>query len=144
MSVNTEETGRSFSVRLSSTRRGARLARQLVLSQLCLWGVPVSGEFGADVASVVGELAANAVFHGRSPGRDFELAVSCSPPLLRVAVTDTRPERLPPSSGHSPRPAPEEEGGRGLRLVDALALERGMVVGPVTKTVWAALRLPGC
>ena len=59
-----------FAVQLSATRRGARLARLLTERELDDWGVP-SGE----AVQVVAELAANAVLHGRVPGRDFRLAL---------------------------------------------------------------------
>lgn len=94
-------------------------------------------------ALLVAELAANAVTHGRVPGRDFELAVKLLGGTLRVEVSDTRGECRPPSPG-APRPAPRplDEDGRGLLLVEALA-DRWDVVDrpPVGKTVVAELDL---
>ncbi|MFA3876515.1 ATP-binding protein [Streptomyces sp. MMCC 100] len=122
-----------FAVQLSSTRRGARLARLLTERQLDDWGVP-SGE----AVQVVAELAANAVLHGRVPGRDFRLALRLLPGgTLRVEVTDARGDRVP----RLPDPvADEEEGGRGLRIVAAYADRWGVDTGPApAKTVWAEL-----
>ncbi|MGW3557225.1 ATP-binding protein [Streptomyces sp. NPDC000963] len=135
-------TVRVFAQRFSSTPRGARLARRLAVLQLDRWGVPYDSETSETAALLVAELAANAVTHGRVPGRDCELTLSYAPGrLLRIDVSDTRGER---------RPAPGErgsldEGGRGLLLVGALA-SRWAVLDrvPVGKTVRAELDLsPG-
>ncbi|WP_245689672.1 hypothetical protein [Streptomyces chattanoogensis] len=82
---------------LSSTRRGARLARLLA------------------------ELAANAAQHGCVRGRDFRLALAyapgsgAGPGMLRIEVTDARGERWPaPVSGTIT--ATDSESGRGLLL----------------------------
>lgn len=136
-------TVRVFTQRFSSTPRGARLARRLALHHLDAWGVP-HGSTASDIAAVlVAELAANAVTHGRVPGRDFELAVRLLGRTLRIEVSDTRGERRPPTPG-TPRPAPRPlaDSGRGLLLVEALA-DRWDVLDrvPVGKTVVAELDL---
>ncbi|MFB7298919.1 ATP-binding protein [Streptomyces rubiginosohelvolus] len=137
-------TVRVFAQRFSSTPRGARLARRLALHQLDAWGLPYGGQVSDTAALLVAELAANAVTHGRVPGRDFELAVKLLGGTLRIEVSDTKGERSPPSPG-TPRPAPMPlaEGGRGLLLVEALA-DRWDVLDrlPVGKTVVAELDLP--
>jgi hypothetical protein len=66
----------TFTQRFSATRRGARLARLLAAHQLTEWGHPRGTEAHDTVVLVVAELAANAVLHGRVPGRDFALALS--------------------------------------------------------------------
>lgn len=96
---------------------------------------------------LVAELAANAVRHGRVPGRDFRLTLLVTPPAtLRIEVTDTRWERLPVRMTTAPAPldAPAES-GYGLLLVEELADRWGVQEGPVpTKTVWAEVQLrPG-
>ncbi|MEU2110703.1 ATP-binding protein [Streptomyces sp. NPDC019507] len=125
------------------TQRGARLARRLALHQLDAWGVPHGSPASDTAALLVAELAANAVTHGRVPGRDFELAVRLLGRTLRIEVSDTRGERRPPGPGTS-RPAlrPLAENGRGLVLVEALA-DRWDVLDrlPVGKTVVAELDL---
>ncbi len=133
-------TVRVFTQRFSSTPRGARLARRLALHQLDRWGVPYGSETADTVGQLVAELAANAVTHGRVPGRDFELRLSYdSGQRLRVDVSDTRGERRP-TAPTAPRPL--DEGGRGLLLVEALA-SRWSVLDrvPVGKTVRAELDL---
>ncbi|MET9952010.1 ATP-binding protein [Streptomyces sp. NPDC006339] len=132
-------TVRVFTQRFSSTPRGARLARRLALHQLDRWGVPHGSAPSDTAAQIVAELAANAVTHGRVPGRDFELTLAYEPGCrLRIDVSDTRTERRPALSPS----ALLSEAGRGLLLVDALAsrwetLDRL----PVGKTVRAELDL---
>ncbi|MFD7753039.1 ATP-binding protein [Streptomyces sp. NPDC059757] len=100
-------TVRMFVQRFSSTPRGARLARKLALHQLNDWGVPYGGDASETVALIVAELAANAVTHGRVPGRDFELRIVHAPGdgrtlgILRIEVTDTRGERHQTPSARS-------------------------------------------
>lgn len=124
---------------LSSTPRGARLARRLAGVQLAAWGIPHGCGLADDVELVVGELAANAVLHGRVPGRDFEVRLGYDGLRVRVEVSDARGDRLPSEAAVDPWSA---EGGRGLVLVRALAREWGVAPrerGGPGKTVWACL-----
>ncbi|MFF7359573.1 ATP-binding protein [Streptomyces sp. NPDC008125] len=134
--------------RFSSTPRGARLARRLVVHQLDVWGVPYGSDASDTAAQLVAELTANAVTHGHVPGRDFEIAVDITTEsggrTLRIAVSDARGELRPPAPDMPPpfipRPA---ESGRGLLLVKALADRWDVVDRPsVGKTVVAELDLP--
>ncbi|MEU3824804.1 ATP-binding protein [Streptomyces sp. SID486] len=119
----------NFTVKLSSTPRGARLARLLAREQLRSWAFPLD-----PAELIVAELAANAATHGRVAGRDFRLTLYVVGDTLRIEVTDTRGDRLPRCLGS----APEADGGRGLLLVDALARRWGTAPGPSPrKTVWA-------
>ncbi|MFJ4470909.1 ATP-binding protein [Streptomyces sp. NPDC089424] len=136
---------RVFTQRLRSTPRGARLARHLALRQLVAWGIPDDTAALDSVAVVVAELAANAVTHGRVPGRDFELRLALVPGSVRIEVTDTGTGPRPPGPGDVRPPAPGDGSGRGLVLVEALAdrwevLERDRAPG---KTVRAEVDLPG-
>ncbi|MFD3541167.1 ATP-binding protein [Streptomyces sp. NPDC058662] len=126
---------RMFTQRFSSTRRGARLARQLALVELHEWGIPESTELAADAGLLVAELAANAVAHGRVPGRDFELRMTLLEGVLRVEVSDARRDRRPAVQPH----AYQAESGYGLRIVDAVAADWGVMDRLVGKTVWAEL-----
>ncbi|MGA5520858.1 ATP-binding protein [Streptomyces pseudogriseolus] len=125
-----------FTVPLSATRRGARLARLLAVEQLRAWELPPD-----PARLIVAELAANAAVHGRVPGRSFRLALFLvEPATLRIEVTDTRGDHLPMqarSAGDEPA-----ESGYGLLLVEELADRWGVREGPAPwKTVWAELDL---
>ncbi|MFF7053264.1 ATP-binding protein [Streptomyces griseorubiginosus] len=125
---------RNFSVPLSATPRGARLARLLACEQLREWGLPLD-----PAEHIVAELAANAATHGRVPGRDFRLTLYVVGETLRIEVTDTRGDRLP----HPELPPPDAESGRGLLLVAALSTRWGVSPGPTPrKTVWAEVTFP--
>ncbi|MBD0844301.1 ATP-binding protein [Streptomyces sp. TRM68416] len=118
-------------VQLSATRRGARLARLLTERQLADWGRP-----SEPAEHIVAELAANAVLHGRVPGRDFRLTLRLDAAgALRIEVTDPRGDRIPRIPDLV---AEEAESGRGLRLVMAYADRWGVDRAPLPcKTVWA-------
>ncbi|MET9589503.1 ATP-binding protein [Streptomyces sp. NPDC006516] len=128
---------RVFVQRFSATRRGARLARLLAALQLVEWGRPRGTDDHDAVTLVVAEFAANAVLHGRVPGRDFALLLRPDDErgFLTVEVSDTHPVRPALVT-----PTADAEHGRGLVLVDALATRWGVRdrVGP-GKTVWAEL-----
>ncbi|MFE7896034.1 ATP-binding protein [Streptomyces sp. NPDC057424] len=130
---------RHFTIQLSATRRGARLARLLAERQLDEWGEAYDA-----AAQVVAELASNAVLHGRVQGRDFRLALKLhADRTLRIEVTDARGDRIPRLPGPV---ADDAEGGRGLRIVDAYADRWGLTRAPAgAKTLWAELgtRDPG-
>ncbi|MET7850769.1 ATP-binding protein [Streptomyces avermitilis] len=131
---------RTFTQLLSSTRRGARLARLLTVTELRLWGAPQDLTERAE--SVVAELAANAVLHGRLPGRCFRLTLVLTPSAdrLRVEVTDPRGDLLPHVPPTDAEPDPLRPVGRGLSLVAALADHWDTVPYPPSgKTVRAEL-----
>ncbi|MEU1696142.1 MULTISPECIES: ATP-binding protein [Streptomyces] len=128
-------------LRLSSTPRGARLARALAVQQLTEWcACPHDSDLARTVALVTAELASNAVTHGGLPGRDFRLTVRLLAETVRIEVTDTRPERLLPATAPGPV-GPDAVSGRGLVLVDAYAARWGCSVRDAyTKCVWAEVR----
>lgn len=141
--------GRTFQMRFTSTPRGARLARRLTAVRLDAWGVPYGTDDHDAVVLIVAELTANAVLHGNVPGRDFHLRLHLrtgpGSVTVRVEVTDTRGERVPPRPG-DPGPAVPavDETGRGLLLVAALAAHWGWHPRPdgPGKTVWAEREVP--
>ncbi len=129
-----------FTILLSATRRGARLARLLTREQLRSWRLP-----SENAEQVVAELANNAVLHGHVPGRSFRLTLALGDTnTLRVEVTDARADRSPPL--HPRHPAAEAESGRGLLLIEALAARWGTELGTLPlspcKTIWAEIDAP--
>jgi anti-sigma regulatory factor (Ser/Thr protein kinase) len=128
-----------FTMRFSSTPRGARLARRLVAERLDAWGHPHTSIANETLTLITAELTANAVRHGHVPGRDFEVRLTSTGGVLRVEVSDTRTERVPLLS--LAEPPGDAESGRGLMLVAALADKwgTGPRVNAPGKTVWAVL-----
>ncbi|MEV0189392.1 ATP-binding protein [Kitasatospora purpeofusca] len=96
--------------------RSVGRARVALLRQTYEWRVP--DQTTETALLLLGELATNACRHADAP-RDRHLLVACAvldDLTLRVEVSDADP-RLP-----TPRRAgPEDESGRGLELVAALA-----------------------
>jgi two-component sensor histidine kinase len=128
----------SFAEQFVSSPQGAQLARHRAVRRMEVWGYPPASDVSCAVALIVGELTANAVQHGRVPGRDFglRLALDVAAGLVRIEVADAAAAKRPPTA--PPSSYPEGESGRGLLLVDALALRWGSASRrPVGKTVWA-------
>ncbi|MFJ5535341.1 ATP-binding protein [Streptomyces sp. NPDC093261] len=128
----------TFEMRFTSSPRGARLARRLVSHRLHEWGHPYDGALNETVTLIAAELAANAVRHGHVPGRDFHLRLVATPDGVRLEVSDTRSERLP--EARPPQDPADDESGRGLLLVEALAERWGVEPRSPGKCVWADVR----
>jgi anti-sigma regulatory factor (Ser/Thr protein kinase) len=133
---------REFTMRFTSTPRGARLARRLVSHRLDDWGYPYTTPVNETLTLITAELAANAVRHGQVPGRDFHVQLTLAEGICRIEVTDTRAEKQPSTSCPSATDSLSES-GRGLLLVAALADDWGVSPRRAApgKTVWAELRL---
>ncbi|WP_406114626.1 ATP-binding protein [Kitasatospora purpeofusca] len=136
---------RRHTVVLAATPKGTCLCRGIVRRQLGDWGVDSSlGEPFHSALLVVAELAANAITHGRVPGRGFELHISLTTTVrrgatLRIEVSDCRGDRLPVLP---PARVTDGQSGRGLVLIDVLADRWGTDLrDPGAKTVWAELDL---
>jgi anti-sigma regulatory factor (Ser/Thr protein kinase) len=104
-----------------------RAARSFTHGVMDNWGLESS-----DVVLVVGELAANAVRHAKS---EFTLSLRRLDDSVTVEVTDTSPEQALLAT-----PAPSGTSGRGLIIVDRLALVWGSRPAGCGKTVWAEIR----
>ncbi|MGY0071293.1 ATP-binding protein [Streptomyces sp. QTS137] len=98
---------------------------------------PTDDDSTATASLLIAELTANAALHGRVRGRNARLALTLTPAVLRIEVTDARGERLPappPDAGADS----DGESGRGLLLVASLADAWGCEPHhPGGKTVWA-------
>lgn len=89
---------REFTMRFTSTPRGARLARRLVSHRLNDWGHPYATSVNETLTLITSELTANAVRHGHIPGRDFHVQLTLTDDIFRIEVTDTCAEKRPPAS----------------------------------------------
>ncbi|MEU8901384.1 ATP-binding protein [Nocardia sp. NPDC048505] len=86
-----------------------------------------------DAVLCTDELVTNARRHG-DPPRSCRIFRRSGPDRLRIEVEDT--------GAATPRVrASDDHGGRGLLLLDRLALTWGVLTGPEFKTVWAELAL---
>ncbi|MFB7087309.1 ATP-binding protein [Streptomyces sp. NPDC056296] len=112
-------------------QRSVPLARRRAARLVAEWGQP---DLAGDVALVVSELMTNALLHGSLRGRLIRVHLTLDHRVLRVEVSDPRGERPP-----HPRPvgAADEQFGRGLQLVGALADRWGWEPRTVGKTVYA-------
>ncbi len=108
-----------------------RYARAFVTETLAAWGMP--DDLRPDALLIAGELATNAVLHGKPP---IELRLRLAPTYLLVEVEDgaaATPRKL--------RPTPSDNHGRGLQLTAAVAGRWGTRPQHDRKTVWCQLPL---
>jgi anti-sigma regulatory factor (Ser/Thr protein kinase) len=103
------------------------LARRLVSARLSDW--QINGEAGEYAVLLVSELVTNAMRHGGEPIR---LVADLTSSGLRVEVYDGNCDAFPAIRDIRP----DAPGGRGLRLVDALADRWGTVEVGDGKCVW--------
>ncbi|WP_301184351.1 ATP-binding protein [Nocardiopsis exhalans] len=93
-------------------------ARTWVKSTLAKWGVAEPDQ----LTLVVSELVTNAITHTRSghPGEQFTVRLAVLGDRVRITVRDAGPKQGRTLTLRTP--SPEAKHGRGLPLVDALAL----------------------
>lgn len=123
-----------YQERYAARLEAAAQARRDITLVLETWGLPQL----VDVAEqVVTELVANAVEHtdAATVGASITRTGRQS---ARIVVTDTSRTRPTPGT-----PSPDDEHGRGLLLVEALAHDWGSEPVHGGKRVWAELRANG-
>jgi anti-sigma regulatory factor (Ser/Thr protein kinase) len=108
-------------------------ARRQVVTLAEMLGVKGQDQTLETLKLLASEVIANAVLHSASP---CAVVVTRNDELLRVEVTDNDPT-LPSAVAAGPN----DESGRGLLLVDALADAWGMQPVPEGKTTWFEIRL---
>ncbi|WP_431924114.1 ATP-binding protein [Nonomuraea jabiensis] len=117
----------------TSQARSVRRARQAARAQLAEWGLQQACDYAE---LLISELVTNAVRHARGLVR---MSLSAADGLLRCEVEDSSPT-LP-----SPRAAScDDEGSRGLLLVEMLSCGWGSVPTGRGKLVWfeVPVRMP--
>lgn len=127
--TRTRRTGHpGYSETLPRRPESAAPARRLVRAACAAWRLD---DLAEDGALIVAELVSNAVQHAR---RDSIRVVVERPDTrcVRIGVVDFSKD--PPVRK---APGPEDEGGRGLALVAALAERWGAEPLPWGKQVWA-------
>ncbi|MFJ6541082.1 ATP-binding protein [Streptomyces sp. NPDC091385] len=119
-----------YSETLPRDPESAATARRLVRLALAAWDLD---DLTDDGALIVSELVANAVRHARR--KSIRVVVErVAPRTVRVAVADFSRALPEPCT-----PTDEEEDGRGLFLVTALAANWGTAERCWGKVVWAEL-----
>ncbi|MFF3395098.1 ATP-binding protein [Streptomyces sp. NPDC002669] len=113
-------------------RRAVPLVRQFVRAALVDWTCDVRAD---DVLLCVSELVTNAVLHGVPPGRGLRVRLYWEQAggVLRIEVHDSGDGEVRPRDSGA---AHDEEGGRGLLLVAALADRWGVGERNPGKVVW--------
>ncbi|GAA3820808.1 hypothetical protein GCM10022403_062800 [Streptomyces coacervatus] len=119
--------------RYAARLEAAQQARRDIASALESWGLSHLIE---PAEQIVTELVANAVEHTNAATVGISV-VRTGKEAVRIVVTDTSRTRPTPAS-----PSSDDENGRGLFLVGALAHDWGSELVHGGKRVWAELRVP--
>lgn len=123
--------------RLPHNPRSAKHARALLRLQLTDW--KITGEVADTAELLLSELVTNSIRHARTPpGREIGVRLAMYDGRLRVEIADASDRRPQPREA-----APEDEGGRGLALVQSLAERWGCCprLHGIGKATWAELSL---
>ena len=125
-----------FRADLATDPASARQARAAVRQALAAWGL---ADPSGDAELLASEQVANAAEHGGGNPISLALRRHADPgeqPAITCEVTDTSPH-LPQAR----RAGTDDERGRGLAIVTALATASGVRAGPAGKTAWFTLVL---
>ncbi|WP_371791243.1 ATP-binding protein [Streptomyces sp. NBC_01471] len=117
-------------ISVSGTSAGAASARRRIAEEIRAWGTLLGSEVLDAAELVASELITNAVRH--APGGPIAASAALNNKALRIAVIDTSSD-IPEVS----LPDTDDEGGRGLFLVTALADRHGFDPLPSGKRCWA-------
>ncbi|MGP8299712.1 ATP-binding protein [Streptomyces inhibens] len=117
---------------LPSDQRSVGRARQMLRHQLQSWHVDSELDYMAEL--LLSELVTNAVNAQAAAAEEVGVRITLSASCLRLEVRDTSDE-LPVMN----QAEEDEECGRGLVLVDALASGWGVDQDGIGKVVWAEL-----
>lgn len=122
---DTDDIVETVRERFPADLRSAAGARRFVAAALDRWGF---GGMNDSVALLVSELVTNAVVHAHS---DVELAVHLRPARVRVEVIDAAREHIRRRDAKD-----DEQSGRGMALIEALAVAWGIDSLLAGKSVW--------
>lgn len=125
---------RASHLSLEHTPHAVRAARHHERTTLRAWGLPLS--VIEDAVVVISELVTNAHLHTPNGPADIHLLTHHQGLVISVRDTCPAPIDLPAAL-----PDTDEDHGRGLNIVRALAEAFGSSHGPSGKIVWARLSL---
>lgn len=110
------------------------LLRRMVRDQLAVWGLPALAD---DAQLAITELTTNVIKHvGAGTSATLVLEPALTEGRLRVEIHDK--SHTAPAVA---RPSRDEESGRGLHMLAALAVDWGTVLTATGKAVWCELAL---
>ncbi|MFF5158882.1 ATP-binding protein [Streptomyces sp. NPDC000348] len=121
--------------RIPKHRRHVSTARRRLREALADWGL--TEELADPVTLLASELVTNAVLHCRVSYAQVRVTLTLDGTELVLEVSDPDRDRLPRLHDSGP----DDEGGRGLALVAALADAWGCRQEPYAKCVWARFTL---
>lgn len=124
-------------IRIPKHKQHVPIARQQIRKALADWGI--TDQLADSVTLSANELVTNAVTHCRVSYAQVEIRLTLSGTELVLEVADPDRDELP----HLHHSAPDEENGRGLALVEALADSWGHRRESYAKCVWARFTLTG-
>ncbi len=127
--------GQHLHLRLAPAPEEVGRARRAVRKSLTVWGC--SDEVLDDCALLTSELVGNAIRHGPAEPLVLTVDLLLLIDMLLLGVTDGSP-----AHPELRRAGPEDETGRGMHLIQALASEWGVYQSPThEKTTWCAVEL---
>ncbi|WUT08222.1 ATP-binding protein [Streptomyces sp. NBC_00704] len=120
-----------WSLAFAAEPEEAAALRRLLRLHLGLWGLPEVIE-AAEICAT--ELLSNVITHV-GPGTPTTLSVSMHGGRVRIEIEDPDPRTLPTLL----RAGAESEGGRGMALIDAMAVRWGVEPRADRKVTWCEL-----
>ncbi|MET9087198.1 ATP-binding protein [Streptomyces sp. NPDC004237] len=126
--LNREFEPAPYGFRVLPTAEAVSAARRHVITVVRHWHIEMAEEAIESLELLAGEVIANAVMHTEA---SCAVCVRWTGTRVRVEVTDSSP-RIP-RVGEA---ALDSESGRGLFLVDSLAVQWGTETDPAGKVVW--------
>ncbi|ATY12501.1 hypothetical protein CU254_20125 [Amycolatopsis sp. AA4] len=124
-----EETSPRLDLALAQDSAMLRRIRDQAAAFLCGHRPQVDADTVADVRLVLDEMVCNAMRHARPPSA---LALTLRGDRLLIEVSDSLPDLARYREGYA-------GGGRGLALINAIAVRWGQTPREGGKTVWAEL-----
>ncbi|MDX2967172.1 ATP-binding protein [Streptomyces acidiscabies] len=119
---------------LAGVEEDVPLARHKVIDRMRGWGLSTDDDAADTVRLIASELVTNAVVHGKGP---VTVTLFHRPGRLVIDVFDTNPAAPQMSWAQD-----DDENGRGLAMVDRLALHCSWMPSGRGKRVWAEIELP--
>ncbi len=149
VAFRTRAPTRRSSLELAVRPSAVRTARHWTASVLADASPPRDQDLIDSIVLLVSELVTNAIEAAGAPGASAPapartprvwLAISGSPDLVRIEVHDSTHAPVPPTCDRDE----DEESGRGLQVISALATDWGWQPELYGKVVWCELAVSGC